>query len=282
MSAPGLTFHLPPEARLLYLLNLCAALQQLGNPACKTRTALVATARQAGEIPKRWEVGDFSNRLGLIHQPAEGWCLTPRALQILRFDPPVQRDLLHYLAYSAWSRDAASTAPFWSYKHTADYLWRCANLDLATHMRDLAEEVLVSSRTVFEGHPNYVAEKVVYNTRSVRGVLWWLRDLDPLAIVEDVFRRRQTCSAELIALALGQAARQAGIGAGNDLLLSQERREAICRICLLEPGYLDRLLDWAIPRFPELLAPGMRGGSYGRSVRLLRIPAVEDLVADRK
>ena len=63
MPAPGLTFHLPPEARLLYLLNLCAALQQLGNPACNTRTALVATARQAGEIPKRWEVGDFSKRL---------------------------------------------------------------------------------------------------------------------------------------------------------------------------------------------------------------------------
>ena len=108
------------------------------------------------------------------------------------------------------------------------------------------------------------------------------RDLDPMVIVKDVFRRRQTCSAELIALALGRAAREAGIGAGNDLLLSQERREAICRICLLEPGYLDRLLDWAIPRFPALLAPGMRGGSYGRSVRLLRIPAVEDLVADRK
>ena len=282
MPAPGLTFHLPPDARLRYLLNLCAALQQLGNPACKTRIALIARARQAAEIPKRQEVGDFAHRLGLIEHVPEGWQLSPLAFQILLHEHPVQRDLMHYLAYSAWTWETASTAPFWSYQHTVDYLWTCSRVDLSTHTHDLVEEVRVSSRTTFEGYPNYVAERVVYNIHSVRGVLSWLRELDPPVIVERLFARRQTCSAELIALALGQAARQAGIGAGNDLLLSQERREAVCRICLLEPGYLDRLLDWAIPRFPELLAPGMRGGSYGRSVRLLRLPAVEDLAQDRK
>ena len=282
MAGRSLTFHLPTEAALSNILMLIDGLCRAGEQEWPSRPALLSAAAETHDVPQRNEIVDFSQRLGLI--TAETPFRLSRSAHILHhYAEPVARDVLHFMAYSAWSADnPAAQVPFWSYSHTVDLLWNSDRVALKEAMSALVEDVVGDSRNVFVDVDGYNPEKVSYSLKSVRGILLWLGALDPPVLIEGVLRRRQTCSAELIALALGLAARQAGIGTGNDLLLSQERREAVCRICLLEPGYLDRLLDWAIPRFPELLAPGMRGGSYGRSVRLLRIPAVEDLAQGRK
>ena len=261
---------------------LIDGLNRADDHAWSSRAALLAAAVATHDITLRNEVIDFSQRLGLLTTDLP-ITLTQRAQILLQYPQPIARDVLHYLAYSTWApENPGSHVPFWSYRHTVDLLWKTDSSVVKDGVKSLVEDVVGESRTLFDGVTGYDSEKVSYSPKSVRGILLWLSALEPPVVVEGVFRRRQTCSAELIALALGFAARQAGIGAGNDLLLSQERRDAVCRTCLLDPGYLDRLLDWAIPRFPALLAPGMRGGSYGRSVRLLRIPTVEDLVAGRK
>lgn len=62
-----------------------------------------------------------------------------------------------------------------------------------------------------------------------------------------------------------------------DLLLTPDRRDAICRLCLLEPAALDKTLNWMLPLYPHIVVPGTTGGTYGRFLRFLRWPTLADL-----
>ncbi len=275
MAEKGLTFHFPPDGSLENILALADGLTRMGDPTRASLADLLVAAAEVHELPQRSEVTNFAQRVGILPETAP-WRLTNRAHAILACTPQVQRDLLHYLAYAAWRPEQKEKqVPFWSYRHTSDLLWQEGEVILKPASTKLVEEIVGVSREHFLGVPGYKQEQVSYSAKSVRGILAWLRALQPPVIVGDRFIRRQTCSAQLIVLGLGEAARQAGIQPGSDMLLSQDRREAVCRVCLLDPGYLDRMLDWALPQYPTLVTPGMRGGSYGRSVRLLRNPTVE-------
>jgi hypothetical protein len=275
MATTALTFHLPPDASLENILMLGDGLLRADDPAADSPAALLAIAAEVYELPQRSEVTSFAQRVGFLPE-RKPWRLTDRARGILACQAPVQRDALHYLAYTGWRRDMPTrNVPFWSYQHSADLLWRAGNTDLKAEATTLVEEVVGASRHDFSAIDGYNPDRVSYSTKSVRGILAWLRALQPPVVVGNRFTRRQTCSAQLLVLALGEAARQIGLAPGSDMLLSQDRREAICRICLIDPGSLDRLLDWTLPQFPAIVAPGMRGGSYGRSIRLLTTPTVE-------
>jgi hypothetical protein len=240
---------------------------------------LLACAAEIHDIPQRSEVVNVAQRIGLITEEAP-LSLSSRARVVLRQTPHVQADFLHYLAYTGWSAsNPGEHALLWSYRYTVDYLWRQGEVALRDASGSLVEEVVSASQECFAAVSGFKPDKVSYSTKSVRGITNWLRSLRPPAINNDLFARRQACSAELLVLAVGFAAQEAGVASGNDVLLSQERREAICKLCLLDPAYLDRLLDWALPQYPAFLAEGMRGGSYGRSLRLLRAPSVELLSA---
>jgi len=82
----------------------------------------------------------------------------------------------------------------------------------------------------------------------------------------------------LLLLALGYVAQQTEAEIGIDLLLTPERREMLCHVCLLEPAALDRALDWMLPLYPQVIEPGTRAGVYGRFVRLHKMPELSDLI----
>ena len=65
---------------------------------------------------------------------------------------------------------------------------------------------------------------------------------------------------------------------GVDILLSREKRDAICKVCLLDPHALDRALDWMLPIFPNVIALGTSAGFYGRFIRLYKLPTLEDII----
>lgn len=65
---------------------------------------------------------------------------------------------------------------------------------------------------------------------------------------------------------------------GIDLLLTPARREAVCRLCLLEPAMFDRTLDWMLPTFAHIVVPGTTSGVYGRFLRFLKWPTFDDLL----
>jgi hypothetical protein len=119
---------------------------------------------------------------------------------------------------------------------------------------------------------------ISFSTKSVRGVRKWLEALSPPVLEENVFTRRNFCHPELMLLAAAWVFQRTDADLGIDLLLTPARREAICRLCLLEPAALDRTLDWMLPTFPHIVVPGTTAGAYGRFLRFLKWPTFADLL----
>jgi hypothetical protein len=116
-----------------------------------------------------------------------------------------------------------------------------------------------------------------FGPKSLAAIHKWLSALDPPVIENDVFTRRSFCPPELLLLALGWVVGREGLPE-TDVLLSRETRDAVCRVCLLEPTAFDRALDWMIPIFPRVIAPGTTAGFYGRFVRLHKLPELSDVI----
>lgn len=79
-------------------------------------------------------------------------------------------------------------------------------------------------------------------------------------------------------MALGYVTKITEAQIGLDQPLTAERRELLCRICIIEDSALDQILDWLFPEYPDYIQPGTSTGSYGRFVRVLQIPTLKDLL----
>ncbi len=121
-------------------------------------------------------------------------------------------------------------------------------------------------------------DEISFSRKSLTGARKWLDALQPTVIEDNIFTRRAFCSPELMLLAIGYVLRDDPDATEIDILLSRDRREQICRICLLAPESFDRTLDWAIPVFPKLIEPGTSAGTYGRFIRLHKMPTLQDVV----
>ena len=113
---------------------------------------------------------------------------------------------------------------------------------------------------------------------SLRGAYHWLQALIPPVIEDEHFNQRYFCSPELMLLSIGWVAQQMDGEIGIDYLITPERRESICRLCLLEPSALDRVLDWMLPNYSDVVQPGTSAGTYGRFLRFLKWPEIGDLL----
>ncbi len=113
--------------------------------------------------------------------------------------------------------------------------------------------------------------------KGMRGMSAWLKALDPTVLDGTAFRRRDLCSRELLLLAIGHVAREHGAVLELDLPLTETRREAICRICLLDPAVLDHRIDQLLPIYPQFIAAGTQTGRYGRFLRFHNWPTLAAL-----
>jgi len=204
-------------------------------------------------------------------------------LRVADTKPQLLPDLMHYLHYSRWSEDAPLEHTFlWTYRTLCDWLVEQEECKLVhkwleatvTHLLGVIRESPHFSHALASATKKGA---VSLSTDSLNGVLHWLRPLRPPVIEGDTFTRRHFCPPELLLLALGYVARQTGAEIGIDLLLTPERREMLCRVCLLEQTALDRALDWMLPLYPAIVEPGTRTGTYGRFVLLRKIPELSDL-----
>jgi hypothetical protein len=135
----------------------------------------------------------------------------------------------------------------------------------------MAEEIRNLIQESFKTDPSFSA-------KSIRGVRKWLEAITPPVMEDDLFSRRHFCPPELALLALGWVGQQSGGETGIDFLLTPERRNAVCRVCLLDPSALDRVLDWTLPLYPGVVRPGTSAGVYGRFIRFLKWPKLKDLL----
>ena len=136
----------------------------------------------------------------------------------------------------------------------------------------MASEIEAQARTAFS-RPD-----IVFSPKSIGGAMLWLAELDPPVLVENDTRfvRRAFCSPELLVLGVDFVYRNDEVDFGSNLLLSDERRDAICQVGLLDPEGFDRVLEYAVAQF-DYLEVGL-GGGWGRYLTLHRPPVLEDFV----
>lgn len=225
-------------------------------------------------------------KLGLIEGAGDDPQLTPLGESLARVteaQPQPTFDLMHYLHYTLWSEEEPMKNGFsWTYRALCGQLFE-------ENERKLTHQYLESTVTHLMGSiresPHFAGAvpvetkkgAVSLSTDSLNGVRKWLEALRPPVIENDTFTRRYFCPPELLLLALGWVARRTEAEIDIDMLLTQKRRELLCRVCLLDPTGLDRTLDWMLPLCPEVAEPGTRTGAYGRFVRLHKMPELNDL-----
>jgi len=267
-------------AKIPHLLNV---LQNADSPIFDGSLLDQMALEQSSDANRFDEARILAEQLGLIETTKEGLHITCRAEVILTKRSSVQYDLLHYLFYNAWRpEEPAKHARSWFYRAVCDNLWVVQNAKLDLDTRDtLTQQLTNQALENFQSVLGVSGEKISIGRQTMAGALVWLRHLKP-AVLEgekvEEFHRRQACSPELFLLALSRSYQLSGSQIGMDLLLSPQRRNEICRLCLLEPLQFDRMLDWVLPTFPQFISQGTRSGSYGRFVRLNHLVQVEDLM----
>ncbi len=266
-----LTFHVPQEAEPGALIPLLEAINA-EQMQFDTVASLLNFSQQHGLI-SRTEINIFANDCGLLQKDQTGSIvLSEKALLVLRLKPETRPDIIHYLVYSGWQIEKPfEKTVLWSYRQVVDLLWRQPGADIGKIANIIAEEIRNHIQDTFESDPSF-------SPKSIRGVRKWLEALTPPVIENNIFTRRHFCPPELALLALGWVGQTAGGEVGVDLLLTPERREALCRVCLLDPAALDRVLDWTLPLYPTVVRPGTGAGVYGRFIRFLKWPELSDLL----
>jgi len=201
-------------------------------------------------------------------------------LQITERKDAVWGDLAHYLHYSAWDIETPDLYGFsWFYRAFCDYLYDQEGFTFGN--RQIADRVCVTFNSQIEADElfqPYLSGNPSLSPDSISGIQHWLDALTPPVIENNVFSRRTFCPSELLLLAIGWVFRHESDPVGVPLLLGRPQREALCRLCLLDPKFFDRTLDWLIPRFPKVILSEDKAGFYGRSIRLRKLPELEDLV----
>ena len=281
-TTSGLVFHFPVGASPAKIPTLLRVLLYAESPVRKDSDLDQMALEQSTDRTRFIEARGLSEDiLGLINKTKEELILTPRAQVILKKRESVQYDLLHYLFYTAWNpEEPTKNARSWFYSTICDNLWNMQEVVLDRDMRQSFTQQL-SDQIVQEFKQVPGIERVSVGIQTMDGAREWLRNLAPAVIdtfgkKDEIFHRRVTCSAELFLLALSHSCQLGGSEIGMDVLLSSQKREAISRLCLLEPLQIDRMLDWVLPIFPQFVSQGTRTGSYGRFIRLHHFVAVED------
>lgn len=260
MADANLKAHIPPEANpasLILLITLMYA-DDIHFPAVK---ALLEFTSDQG-IGSRTELQIFAFAIGILTRDAQNSIhLSETAKFVAQLKSEVQADIIHYLIYSQ----------LWAYREVTNVYWKSGQVDVVSAASMIIEEI---RNNAFETW----GEDISFSPKSVLGVRKWLEAVAPPVIEDAIFTRRHFCHPELALLALGWTAQQMGAEIGIDFLLTPERREAMSRVCLLEPSALDRVWDWMLPNYPEVVQPGTSAGTYGRFLRFLKWPEIGDLI----
>lgn len=280
MAPDKLLIHIRPDA---YPENIGAFLHQISRHTDRyfdSVADMIDFAFEAGIKKDEGEsIAAMVQLLGLVLRDAEGVRITDKGLSFLQIREDVQNDVLHYLFYSIWSAGMPGTAiKSWSYRYNVDRYWHLQTVTLnSDNITRRVEEAHNDAEAAFAAIGISDLDPTSFGTKSLSAIHKWLASLKPPVIEDNAFSRRAFCAPELLLLALGWVVGQEGLP-DTDVLLSHETREAICRVCLLEPTAFDRALDWMIPIFPQVIAPGTTAGFYGRFVRLHKLPELADVV----
>ena len=190
-------------------------------------------------------------------------------------------ELLHFLHYAQWRPiDPTADTMFFTYLDYCNLLYEAKTINLDADRERLAAEMTqrISNAPYFADVLSNLAKGAVsLSKNSLVGVEHWLAKLSPEVIIGDQFKIRQYCSPELLLMALGYVTEMTSAQLGIEQPLSDERREMLCRVCLIDDGVLNQMLEWLYPEYPDLVQPGTSTGRYGQFVRLMKLPSLKDI-----
>jgi len=171
--------------------------------------------------------------------------------------PDTAIDVLHGLQYSLWAHHIPDqNLASWAYQQVCNYLWDYQTLPRS---RDLIANIYDGRDELDETHGNIAN---AFSSKSVNGAYDWLLPLQP-PVIEGVsetstgrrnfkkasFTRRAYCSPALFLMGLGWMAREAGNQFGDLVAIDEERRDKVCRFCLIEENQFDFMLNETLSRF---------------------------------
>jgi hypothetical protein len=254
------TLYANPNARFATLKQLCVAAAEEYNAGKRSRDSL-----------------QIVQLVNLINsKPIR---LTELGIRIATAATRLQVDLLHYLLYTGWDeRQPTLRGPLCTYRQVCNILSN-GGADKVNHA-SLVRGVRHALDARFAEVAEYQQLHLSLSGKSIRGVTVWLERLCPPALAEGQFAPRRDCPTELLLLALGWVYRDllppTRRISNVALALDSSNREALCRLCLLQPDALDPLLDQAIDRHRQYLTDDGRGAGGVRSVTLHRLPQLSD------
>lgn len=271
MVTTNITTHIPEDASPDKLLPLLVQMRS-DNISFPSLSEFKDYADEYG-FGRRPELSSFAKLCGFLHQDDTGLVqLTEEGCVLADLRPEVRSDIAHHRIYTIYDPDQPGIrTESWAYRQVVDGFWQRAPVNVLSAHDAVVEE---ASNTALE----LFGASISFSTKSVRGVRKWLEALSPPVLEENVLTRRSFCHPELTLLATAWVCQRSDADLGIDLLLTPARREAICRLCLLEPAALDRTLDWMLPSFAHIVVPGTTAGAYGRFLRFLKWPTLADLL----
>lgn len=281
--AGKLAIHILPDSNPENIGDMVRIMSTVSETMFSTARELVDYLREQGSNTSDW-VHSTSISMGLLEKESEGIHLSGLAHSLAQIREEARADLLHYLMYTGWSE--ASPTDFlqsWAYRRVCNQYWEMGTVDIPAVADRLVEDIINEANTTFRALQVDEFDDISFSNKSLTGAHKWMEALQPEVLEKygtkyRSFVRREFCPPELVVMGIGYILRDDPDATQLDILLSQDRRDALCQICLLEPSALDRVLDWAIPTFPDVISPGTTAGYYGRFIRLHKLPTFEDMI----
>lgn len=284
--ARTLAIHVLPDSNPTNVLEMIHHLSLEPDLSFTSSKELVEYLRDGGANANDW-VQSTSASMGILEKLSGAISLSDLGHSIAKIREDIRGDLLHFLLYTGWkASDPRDFNQSWGYRTCCDRFWAQGEVELTGGYLDrVVEEIITDARETFVNLNVTDFDEISFSRKSLTGVIKWLLALEPQVLYpntadskERTFRRRDFCPPELLVLALAWVLRDEREVTGVDILLTREKRDAICRACLLNPESFDRALDWAIPTFPAILSTGTSAGFYGRFIRLHKVPTIQDVV----
>lgn len=282
MASIRLAIHIPPDSNPENIAQLINILAQDTNLVFQTASELMEFLQENG-IGSRSEIHITADEMGIIEKKPNQVKLSSIGCNLSRIREEARPDLFHYLMYTGWSEHKPTHfLQSWAYQRICNQYWEMGDVDISANTKRLVEEITNEAGNYFTGLVEDFSE-ISFSSKSINGAHKWLDSINPQVLEKSGkeyrrFKRREFCPPELLIMAIGYILRDDPDATNIDILLSKDKRDKICQLCLLEPTALERTLDWTLPIYPSIIKAGTTAGYYGRFIRLLKHPTLEDLI----
>ncbi|MBC7342726.1 MAG: hypothetical protein H5U02_09845, partial [Clostridia bacterium] len=208
----------------------------------EVRSALEAKGRKTGTLAEQLT---RMRKLGLLEN--NGLALTERGrvcAGVLSKHPALFFDLLHFYHFMLWDSSNPNIDRFsWTYRTVCKHLWSLTSARVNNRM--LLELVVADLMDQFPNEAN-----ISLSSGTIRGVLDWIRKVQPPVYDGQRFQRRPFAPPELALLAIDHFYSRQGVDYGELFALDNESFREIAIVCLVDDGVLNAMLKECEQSFP--------------------------------